>query len=1215
MNSKTIFKRILPVLVAILVVAIIAVVSTIATSGKKNPALENGKDSYIVYTTANGTEIKVSNEKVWNTLKGSVTAATTTVTEIVDQMDLVLLQEEVSKVTVEDVTEAVENYLFGSTFDEYVKANKAAWEVSAKKSNKGKSWEALAIDAIKEVLEAKQDELKFSYGVEADLANGKDVTFLDNGALIVTEETDEDGEKVFGFTVKEDSKLYAYHVVPVARTNYALSKLTEEYEEEVAAYNTYLKELEAYEEYVKAQEDYEEALEDWKNSGKDKNKKPTAPTKVEKPEEVEAPVIVESNFETLYNELNQNQYWAILVPYANNQAAVDALYQQNIVIATNYDGDTVWFNAANLEAASETARANYKENEYSVRGDAENYTSGIITDNDFYKLLMTQEEFNDSKKLAVSIVTDNIEGNNYDLASGAYQLSENEIKAAIIKLYNQFYQTDSEKQLVEGTDYSKDADGVITFNKTDLTKYSQTELKDLGLYSATATSNKFNKFEEADEFADYYTNKVASAGDYNYVYFIIAKETVTDWEDTVKAAENEDYTKLEFYAEKKAELLEGALTTSYTSEKVAELRYEKGLKIYDADLEAIYMSNYKSDYKAVKKTSKTIVASVEGLEIKLADLFNTLVEKYGILTALESYQYDWMFLEANYGSADKPANVYVDYAAYKAAGKNLSKYIKDSEEAEDLYVDVQKYVTNTKNNFATGNYESQGYPADYGWENFMKDYFLESYGVEIKNTDDLALFYIYQQIVDDYAKYLAKLEKDLYDEIISVYMAQQLATYINATGSHLLIKVTDEEGEIVDPVNWSAEQKAAAEKLYKQVYNIMLAVKKDKVSSVLTEIVTAFDEAPLLLEGLKPNASYNIYAGKDADGADVNYTENVLNYEYTYYAPGNKTYTVDLSTPKSLGLSIITESLTITEGQMVPEFENAVRKLWNANLGKLLDGDSINEKEIYNGMIETSFGCHLYVNLTMSYADYQTTVDEETKVVTFPSYEHALMYVYESNENGEDDYVSFADLLEDYEDAVEDADEDKKAAAVEAIVAVFEEIGINVEFEEEGKAILEAYAGEGADYTKAQLNTWFATYSSSSTSNSFTNVYSDFTGSTYYQLKVLSAILAGKANFKTGDVQALEDYITYYVDMYYDALPYLAGLLEYNNTGEMDKEDVETILSVVYTLTIGTDVTESLVEIAPSLQKLIDTAKAVAADYTEDDFEGNALEGFKIVNK
>ena len=300
---------------------------------------------------------------------------------------------------------------------------------------------------------------------------------------------------------------------------------------------------------------------------------------------------------------------------------------------------------------------------------------------------------------------------------------------------------------------------------------------------------------------------------------------------------------------------------------------------------------------------------------------------------------------------------------------------------------------------------------------------------------------------------------------------------------------------------------------------------------------------------------------------------------------------------------------------MVQKFENAVRELWNGKLADLLKGESVNEKQVYNGMIETEFGYHLYVNLTMNYSNYQTTVDDETELVTFPSYEHALMYVYESNENAEDDYVSFADLLEDYEDAVEDEDDEKKSAAVEAIMAVFEKIGIEVEFETEGKAILEAYAGDDSAYTKKQLNTWFATYSSSDTSNSFTNVYGDFTSSSYYQLKVLGAILAAKGNFKTGDVEALDEYLTYYVDMYYDALQYLGGLLEYKNTGKMDKEDLEAILATIYTLTIGTDATEKILEVAPTLQKLIDTAKAAAADYTEADFEGNALEGFKIVTK
>ena len=1217
MNSKTVFKRILPIVIAILVVVIIAVVSTVATGDKKNPVLSGKDDSYIVYTTANGQEIKVSKEKVWNTLKGSVTAATTTVSEFVDQIDKELLKEYVDKVTVKEVSEKIAQYLFGKTFDEYVKANKAAWEVAAKK-NGGNDWQVEAIKAIKEVLKTKQDELKYSYGISADLTDTKDVTYLANGALIETAETDEDGNKVYGFTVKEGSALYEYYKVPVARTNYALEKLTDEYLEEVVEYNAYLEAKEAYEEYLKDLEDYEEDLEDWKKNGK-KGDKPVKPNEVKQPEEVEAPILVESDFEKIYTEENQNKYWAILVPYASNQAAVDALYQQNIVIAKNYEGNYVWFNAANLAKASDAARAKYAEREYSVRGDAQDYTSGIITDNEFYELLMTQTEFDNYTKVKENIIVTDQGGQNNDLAAGAYALSEAEIKAAILKLYNQFYQANAEKQLA--ADYT---------GKEEVLEYTEAELKELSLFS-TATSNKFNSFDaESKDFSDFYSNKVVTAGSKYYVYLILAKEEVTDWEDAVKAAE-EDYTKTDFFkayvdlsaqepvaSEKLIELLETKLTTTYTNEKVAALRVENELKIYDADLEAAYMTTYTSDYKAVKKSSKDVVAAVEGLEVKLDALFETLTKKYGILTALESYQYDWMFLEANYGSKDDLANVYVDYAAYKEAGKNLAKYVYDTDEAQELYKDVQTYVTNTKNNFASGAYESQGYPANYGWENFMQDYFLESYGIEVKSTDDLALFYIYQQIVDDYSKHLAKLNKEAWDEVIAVYMAQQLSSYINTTGVHFLISYNDAEGKKVDPVNWPTDQKFvdAYTNLFNQVNNIVRVVPKDKVASVLTEIVNAYNEAPLLLDGQKPNASYDVLVGTDENDEDVKYTENVLKYTYTYYAPGNREYTVDLSTPKSLGLTVSAENLTVTEGQMVEPFENAVRTLWNAKLADLLNGETVNEKQVYGKMIETTFGYHLYVNLTMSMSNYQTTKDDDTTFVTLPSYDHAVMYIYEANENAEEDYVSFADLLEDLEDAEDDKNEEKIASVKEEITNLFKELGLEYEAFEQLREVLEAYAGKDSAYTKSQLNTWFATYSASNGSTTFSNVYSDFTGSAYYQLKVLQAILANKAGFSTGDVAALEDYLTHYCDSYYNSLTNASGLIEFLETGKMDKEELESLLAIVYTTTaLTSDLTDTFKAYAPGFDKLFEIAKAASADYEAADFEGNALKGFEIVNK
>lgn len=1222
MNSKTIFKRILPIVIALLLVVIIAVVTTVASSGKKNPVLTGAEEGYIVYTTENGEEIKVSKEKVWNTLKGSVTAATTTVSEIVDQIDRAVLKKYVDAVKPEEVSDKIAEYLFGSSFNEYIEKNKEAWELAAKKKG-ANDWQVEAIEAIKDVLEAKEKDLKFSYGITADLENGKDVTYLANGALVSKTENE---ETTYVFSVKEGCAFYEYYKVPVARTNYALEKLTEEYKEQVAEYNEYLKAKEAYEDYLKDLEDYEEDLEDWKNNGKE-GAKPVKPEEVKAPEEKTAPVLVKDDFKAAYEEANQNKYWAILIPYESNQAAVDALYQAGIVIAKNYEGDYVWFKAARFDLINEDLDKrtpgdviNYiKEKDYTVRGDSDNYTTGIITDNAYYQLLMTQAQYDASaKKLGTYIITDKADGQNNKYALGAKQLSAEEVKAEIVKLYNQFYQANPDKKLTDA--YATDK------AQLEMLEYTQSELSSLSLYS-TATTNKFNKYAagKTDELGIYdykdISNRVVTAGSKYYLYYILNKEEAKDWETALEEA-GDDYTKLAIYNEKLAELLEAELTTTYTNEKVAAARLENELKIYDADLEEIYMTTYTSDYKSVNKSSKSVVAAVEvngeKVEVKLDELFNTLVAKYGILTALESYQYDWIFLEANYGSKDELANIYVDYVGYKKAGKNLAKYIKDNEEAQDLYKDVQTYVTNTKNNFASGAYEGQGYPADYGWENFMRDYFLESYGVEINSTDDLALFYIYQQIVDDYSKHIAKLNKDTWTNIMEVYMAQQLSTYLNTTGVHFLVKVADEEGNPTDPITWTDAQKAAAKKLYEEVNKIIVGLPKDKVSTVMSEIVTAYNAAPLLtLEGKTPNDKYTVFTGVSINNGnqevEFTYEESVLDYKYTYYFPGNIPFEVDLATPKSLGLSVTTESLTVTEGAMVTPFENAVRELWNANLADLLNGETINEKEVYPSMIETEFGYHLYVNLTMSMKDYTTTKDEETVFVTFPSYAHAVMYVYEANENAEEEYISFADLLEDLEDAQEDKDDAKIAEAKEEIKELFDELGVPYANEEDMLAILEAYAGEGASYTKSQLNTWFTTYSASNGSTTFTNVYSDLTGSTYYQLVVLNSILAGKNKFTAGDTAALEESLSHYVDTYYDSLTHAYGLLEYANTGKMDKEDVEELLATLYALTLGTDVTEDVKKAAGAgFDKLVEIAEKVAANYKAEDFENeNAKAWFK----
>ena len=83
--------------------------------------------------------------------------------------------------------------------------------------------------------------------------------------------------------------------------------------------------------------------------------------------------------------------------------------------------------------------------------------------------------------------------------------------------------------------------------------------------------------------------------------------------------------------------------------------------------------------------------------------------------------------------------------------------------------------------------------------------------------------------------------------------------------------------------------------------------------------------------------------------------------------------------------------------------------------------------------------------------------------------------------------------------------------------------------------------------------------------------------------------------------------------------------LEYNNMTspykarkaiKMDVEDLSLILSTIYELTIGTDVTELVKSVSPVyFEKLLAVAKEAASAYKAEDFEGNALKGYELITK
>ena len=1201
MNSKSIFKRILPILIALVVILIAAIVGAIVTSAKKVPGFSDkayGKEAFITYTTADGTEIKLSRNEVYNALRGTSSEqsviTSTTVNEILNLVDADLLADYVSNVNENDVFELIAKAVFSSTLDSYIKTNEDTFKVEAHKE--GKAYRTYLNEKIDEKIKEFVDSLKYSYGFEGAVSefsyknDSNEYYYVqENGA----DKLDDDGEKIYQLKVATNSKVYAYYALEQARTDYAKKLIKEEYEEDFKAYLQYLEDLEAYNDYLEAVSDYEEALADWKNTkdGSKPKKSDYYTSKVSEPAVVEEPLngaLDEDAIKKLYEEDNYAKFWAIITSFDSQAKAEEALLQYGVVIAENASGDNRWFHygVTDFAGASPEDKALIAAYNFTTKGD-----TTVITDDDYYNLLTTDEELynkdaakTSTEKTGLVLATKE----NPDPRTGAYELTEAEVKDIIAKLYNQNNQYDADKQLTNA-DYDPSATDA-TYDENSKLYYTESKLTSLGLYSKGTSSNKFYKFSDSSTFenAEIYTNAIISSNSKYYIYLILDKEAdVEDWDDYL---DGKKYYESQVYLDNKDELLEDQATATYTKKAVAKLRLANNIKFYDEILEANYMANYTSDYKANKKSSKTVLASYEvngtKKEIAVDALWAKLAPYYGVYATVDLIQYEWVFLEA--ADADgKLFNQYVDYNKY-LSGKKLSKCILDNDKAKKMYENVSNYVENVKYYFSVGYYESYGYPSSYGWKNFINDYYATYYNVRLNNVDDLKLFFINQQIITEYSNYVSKVTAENWEKAYLTYAGKTLSEYINTKGIHLLISLPDVEkneknnssSNFLDPTKWTDAQLAAAEELYDAVLALLAQVDESEISTVLNGIVTAFDNAPLpLTDGTTPNISYT---KETLSGTEV--VDYLFDYKYEYYKDGALAplASIDVAKYKAMGFKLTCEDLTVTTGTMVSEFEDAVRQIWNSQLDKLVVDGSNSDVVIYdhtfaapeyknyneetsaesvvnnngtNTYLATTFGLHVYVNQSSDLSAYFTTNADGDKVFTeIPDIKYVQMYVYDKNEANEEDYVALATLYKDYKEAKEDNDEKRTADLKAKIEAANEKLGFGLSFDE-FYALLEEYAGDNASYVSTQLSTYFTVYSQASqTSNaSYSMVFGDYVSSTYYHLCYMSDFLdkinASKVSLADGDEfkSLLKDYVGYFKDTYYKSFAsanYLDGNAE-----------------------------------------------------------------------
>ena len=439
-------------------------------------------------------------------------------------------------------------------------------------------------------------------------------------------------------------------------------------------------------------------------------------------------------------------------------------------------------------------------------------------------------------------------------------------------------------------------------------------------------------------------------------------------------------------AEILAKLEEEAYTDTIMEEKMCQLREEYGFKVLDKELQEDYIKvceDNKVEYKKFKKQSELIAKAEKDsfkYEITVDAFFNYMEKTLGLASAISEISTQRLLINTYF-------NKYYDYESKTWLG----------EDGKELRDNIVENIENQRMNFLSGAYASYGYdPKAMTWSDFL-------FNLNGVNDEyELADLMLYGNVASDYINEAIKVvtvDGEEFDEIkfdveykdalasnawklLEARMKDVYKDAFNVTGEHLLVKAYEtfkdslsSDATPLDPVKWTAEQKALAKELIEDVYDYMQYA-EGSIATKLKAVVDAFDSAP-----------YNV---EDEHGKDV-LVVNSDNQPYKYVLKYANDKCIDLAKYKSAGLHLAYESLgAFGAGKMVKPFEEAVKSIWLADkaAGELTDNITI--YEITEGTdkgkhyIETEFGYHLYVNLSSTFnKEYEVkTLDDNGNVVS-----------------------------------------------------------------------------------------------------------------------------------------------------------------------------------------------------------------------------------------
>ncbi len=376
------------------------------------------------------------------------------------------------------------------------------------------------------------------------------------------------------------------------------------------------------------------------------------------------------------------------------------------------------------------------------------------------------------------------------------------------------------------------------------------ELDNEGLTKLSATiSSKVHNLESVDseEISKSYTHAPQLFGSRYY----LALKTVENYEGITKFEDLNETEKEDLLIK----LIETEINSNYTSKVFAEAITD--FKIYDEGLETRYIQQLTTVYKNLNIESEMpytattdedakVVArfKVNGQEktITAQDLFKELVGQYGSALTFALLQQYAVLYNTDY-------NKVYDLANGKVLNNNQIKY--DSFYKSD--------VSDIKTSFEAGKYAENGFPASYGWNNFLRDYLGVKSENELLGSLNGSLFNEAQSILAEtiWLKPASDDENAVLDELVQAEMTKIFDNYFNASIIGLYAYYDKDNDNVGDEYGMEIDTDSLSEDLLTTAYNeAYKIVEKDQylnktLLTALTEVVSQYNLSSSTTEGSK----------------------------------------------------------------------------------------------------------------------------------------------------------------------------------------------------------------------------------------------------------------------------------------------------------------------------------------------------------------------------